>query len=521
MSISYSAETLAKLTSYKPPIHLSVEIIKNYGGTPTTIDVTNRLQSLGTYSNSATNLQLDWVIPSLTPTLINTGGYFDRDYATSIWNQSPAKAPEDCVLRVTCSMKKNDGSLETLWKYIGRIQDISFKGNKDFSICELVTVFEQAAPNKLGKLFTRRDGPYSHYYSSTEWRSWPYTGSICMDPPNIITDVGFSTGSPYPYYKFLMSDLHNCFLHLWEKRSSSPVEYLHLETHVPNDNRMILPASSDVRCRWITAEMDPYNWDNWFYNPIAYDDYNPAEIIQDIIDKIVSMPSELWDSSSFSAMNTLFAGLTYEPLMEYAIINKTGIEAILEILSHVPWTVLFNSYLNKLTYKRWPDWDDEPSPFEISSAKKNFNRIITSRNNESRLITDIDVYYDPRIDELFFHLDRVPTLMLNYQATTPYSKTKDRQSRVERPGWSKYITNYTDMIAAQVNTQLYVSSKPIPELQIACPITCLSVELLDIVLLDIPEWKISQKKLLVVGKDIDMDGMEIVFTLFDQNLYWS
>ncbi|NIO17289.1 MAG: hypothetical protein GTN70_09910 [Deltaproteobacteria bacterium] len=525
MPVSLSAEARLELARRRPNLRLKAEIIKNYkAATEAIIDVTDRVISWGRYENDSTLASLDWLMPNLTMMLDNADGYFREGYSGSIWDASPAKAPYECVLRIRLYVDHASGSDMAL-EYLGRIIDCSLQADSNFATAELVTYFEPA--NVLNIECGVRDGSWTKWDGTSQVRN--SKGGLCFAAPDI-TWFGCWT-DPDGRRVCRAETLWTSTLMLIIKKHASTGEEVLPQMRFGTS--MMLRKDNLVDTDVRSEDNPSATWPWHYYNPPGYFELSPSEIIKDLMTTVAGLGSSLIDSSSFSTLDTYFAGQSPVYDLWCSLYEKKKYaEHVLEILSYAPETFLFWSYDSKLHMVKIPAYSTTPTPY-VFSTREDVNNIVSIDEigrYEERLATTLGVSYGARTVQDQWTLERelliggkantyADVIMNKWELEKSISPTpqKVKKRKFEKPWFSAdYGTAHFARIEAYVDNYFSVWGKPVDRYAITSTPASLEVEQGDVIALDVAERNLSNKKLLVIGKGFDFDHYEAIFKFSDQ-----
>lgn len=154
MPLTFTAEQKNELrTLHKPEYHRKASVIKNpyNADTRETIDISEHVESWGRINYSNTLFYKAWEMPNLTVVVVNQNNRFTERSWDSIWWTGPLgiysqiAIPRECHLLVQIYLLRNKRTEALkLLEYRGRIDDIIYRRDEEYSVAEIVTIMEQS-----------------------------------------------------------------------------------------------------------------------------------------------------------------------------------------------------------------------------------------------------------------------------------------------------------------------------------------------------------------------------------------
>lgn len=119
-----------------------------------TVEITDRLHSIGRIARSTSILDKDWKFDETTITVLNHDAYMTPNRflissgMTNIWQERTAgeAEPEDCMLQVDLSVLLPDGSWETKTMFEGKIREINDIHEGELLAVEITAIWSQLDP---------------------------------------------------------------------------------------------------------------------------------------------------------------------------------------------------------------------------------------------------------------------------------------------------------------------------------------------------------------------------------------
>lgn len=179
--VTFSDAALAEMNAYAPRFLPQAHVIKNLYDADTKVeyDLTKDVSSYGDVYLPSTMVQMDWIMPSMT-IIVNdiddvmepdrgvVGGLYNKHASGSIWNQSPALHPKQCILRVRLYLWLPDTKeRELALQYYGTIIDAQVRDDQQFSSVEIITTLEQNT--RLKDLMPKLQSGSSVLYPQGRW----------------------------------------------------------------------------------------------------------------------------------------------------------------------------------------------------------------------------------------------------------------------------------------------------------------------------------------------------------------
>ncbi|NIM20845.1 MAG: hypothetical protein GTN64_00245 [Candidatus Latescibacteria bacterium] len=424
------------------------------------------------------------------------------------------------MLRIRLYVDHASGSDMAL-EYLGRIIDCPLQASMRFANAELITHFEPA--NVLDIECTIRDGSYTTWDGTTETRN--SKGGLCFPAPDIQFVSSFQEEGQWVYRN---ENEQTCTLMLIIKKNTSTGEEVHPQTRFGAS--LLMREMENVFCDARTTSPSS-SWPLHYYNPPGYFENSPSEIIKDLMTTVAGLDSSLIDSSSFSTLNTYFAGQSPVYDLRCALYDKKYSEHVLQVLSYAPETFLFWSYDSKFHMIKIPAYSGTPTPYVFSNSPSvnNIVSIDEIGRYEERLATTLGVSYGARTVQDQWGLER--ELLIGGKANTyadvimnkwfleksvSGTPKKIQRREFEKPWLSGDISNHFARIENYIDNYLSVWGVPINHYAIKSTPASLEVEQGDVIAMDIPELNLSNKKLLVAAKGYDFDRHEALFKFRDQ-----
>jgi hypothetical protein len=552
MPVGLSATAQAELKKYAPRIRMEAYIIKNFYATATEIDITERVYQYGKYKNQSTLMSVNWVLPHLTMIVKNDDNYFNKYYASSVWQSSPAKEPNECILRIRMYVV-TEGGEELAIEYLGRIiKPVLHTG--DDSYCELETVFGPA--HFLQRECTRRDGSYNHYDWSANLNYQTHKGGNIIPAPwmtlPVITTAPPQYGSTYYASVYQVSNAMEFIFRIHTATGSVPVGYEEQpQTYLQFDEHAFIGSPGVYKTlRWPKTGVYmlrlPTNYgDYYMYNPIGFQDINPALCAYDFLVYGAGLglgATSLIDASSFGNQYTYFTGQTPSYVLRLSVFDKTFAEGLLDIMSYMPEMYLYWSYDSKLTLAKHVASLTSPT-FQFTDDLNNWTAIELDEYLE-RAGDRIEVDgYSVSIEAIsiaawnagtegwyatrdFQNNDEIKAAIpvKKRKATSDYSLPAspiDKTRMIERP-WISRDTGAAPqdgdaILDNWVRNTLRVWASPIPVVRINTNHVALDVEIGDVVGATITSRGLDGENYIVAGKDFDFDTHEMLLTLYQMD----
>lgn len=391
MPVTLTQDAKDELARYAPRIRYEAYIIKNWYATATEIEITDEVHQYGEYLNDSTLISKDWTLPHLAMIVKNDGQYFNQYSADSIWQASPAKEPEECLLRIRAYVDTDTGEV-LLLEYLGRITGTSIDDDEAATYVEIETVF---APGFfLQKGCTRRDGSWTHYDWSTGICYKTSLGGQIIPAPTLTSTVTSAGHSYFPrgYFYTTAYDICNFFEMVFRIHTTGggvpPVGHEdNMQSYYNSTKFSELGAANVKTIAWVdvAAYMNQPTLDYgdiYVFNPISFEDVDPALCALDLLRYGAGLGTGTKshiDETSFSNQSTYFTTQTPTYVLRAAVFDKTFTEGFLDLVGYMPEMFVWWSHDSKLTMSKHYPVLNAPT-YKFEESLQNYAALRISRN---------------------------------------------------------------------------------------------------------------------------------------------
>jgi hypothetical protein len=546
MSVTLTAAATAELNKYSPRIYMTAEIIKNYYATPTVIDVTEYVISFGVTRLNTTLAEDGWEVPTLVTVLNNAYrgnvGYFNYANANSIWKSAPSKRPEGHVLRIR-QYVRTDAQDEKVFEYVGRVQRPRIVSSREGGTCELTTRWEPA--EALAQNCTKRDGAYTDYNgaTSTYYDVDGGSGNILPHPTIAVAPTWDGAAPRTKYY----TDLTNM----------SSLMLVDMINQVTGEVEQVLTwinfgGLSTTGTKRVASAM-PYTLGDsayhirW-YNPISWHNQHPGTITYETILYAAGVDSSFIDASSWTPVNTYFAGVDspYGYQLQAACYDRTYLDFLLEMLGYAPEMYLSIDNYGIINAHLMDELANLTSRITYTEIERNFVALEEIDDDTHRLATRIEIFFGAFVTlgitetvNLLTHwsnwiMDRQPMVGGNRdqggrtdqtrqhwavdESSTNSSVELERHADLDLP-WIPGGTSGFHKAQRLTEEWFEIYELPLQYALLRVDHKSCFIELNDCVTLDIPGDFFDSQKMLVVGKEYNIDTMESLLLL--KSIEWE
>lgn len=544
MPVTLTTTAKNELKKYAPNIRVEAHIIKNYYATPTEIEITERINQYGEMINDSTLIAKNWTLPHLTSIVVNENNYFNQYSDDSIWAASPAKDPEECLLRIRTYVITDEGE-EMLIEYLGRITNVLLKSDNVETYAELETVFAPGVA--LQKHCTRRDGSYTDFdWSAGTFVRYNKGGQIIPAPYVNGTPSGGGHSYYTNIYSVAMYDISTltemiCRVHTaaapypvgWEAQPNS---------YIDHDVLARIGAGESIMVSWRNIggimSIGPGTYsDMHFYNPIQFHDVSPCLCALDLLRYGAGLGSGVTshiDETSFSDHDSYFTGQTPSFILRPVVYDKSFAEGFIDILGYMPEMFVWWSYDSKLTMSK--HWSVLNSPsYKFTEALLNYTSMEVERYAD-RSCNDLEVtaysahvpnkggvagtegwHAEREIEQFDISKSRYPKKIR--RKPTDFSlpaSSVDKLISVDRPWISEDSGSTADAHTVNlhwVENYLKVWSQPVKRVIITSDVRALEIECGDKIGVDVPALGMDDEVYVCASKSFNFDTLETAFVL--------